>query len=185
MRSTSHGVFACALLAAIVSIATSVVRSDGYRSDHGHLSDKRRDVGVKVVVTNQQNGLWPVGRKLAGTGTMFSAAASGRRLRGHGRADPGSRRRSIRTSRSEKIKSNVLTSRSMPATSPRLSSSVCRASPSTPPHHHGKAGYGAPAQRPGFLQLLFLGAGAVETTGERAACGRAWATRCPPMRTTS
>ena len=59
MRSTLHGAFACVLLSAIVSIATTSWAQTATGQITGTVRDTSGAVmsGVKVVVTNQQNGL--------------------------------------------------------------------------------------------------------------------------------
>ena len=174
MRRSPLLTFAGVVLAAFVSMTSTPSAQTATGQITGTVRDATGAVmsGVKVVVTNQQTGLTRQ-TTTSDERRLRHPAAPGRRLRGHRRSRPGSRRPSIPTSRSPSIRSSASTCSSTPATSPRPSkSSRRRVALDT-----GSASIGhtitekqvteLPLNGRNFLQLLFLGAGAVETGGEQ------------------
>src|SRR5688572_3980464 len=173
MRSTSHAVFASALLAAIVSMATTSSAQTATGQITGTVRDSSGAVttGVKVVVTNQQTGLTretktsdngdyvipllPVGSY------VVSAEHAGFKVAVHSdvpltvdqvqRVDmvlePGNLTETV------EVRSAAL---SLDTASASVGHTITE-----------KQVTDLPLNGRNFLQLLFLGAGAVETTGEQ------------------
>jgi hypothetical protein len=173
MRSTSHAVFASALLAAIVSMATTSSAQTATGQITGTVRDASGAVmsGVKVVVTNEQTGL----TRETKTGTngdyvipllpvgvyVVTGEQAGFKTALHTQV-------ALTVDQIQRVDLLLATGNLTEIVEVQANALTLDTASSTVGHTiTEKQVTDLPLNGRNFLQLLFLGAGAVETTGEQ------------------